>query len=290
MPGHSLMDNSEFRSLLLKVFEGVNRDLEFTLEMPEDFPDSWLPTLDTSLKLEGGKIVYRYFEKPMASKFCLMRRSAISWNTKRASLTQEVRRRTSNTYRDLDEDERDKIFLNFLTKLETSGYARKEARDIIKDGLLGHERMLQRTGGIAHRNMSRGRMSRILKKMTGRENWYKSKTSTSTSTSNNGDAGSLSASNEGQRGYWGLGPRPRPGISTQREHTGRHDPTSKPAKLEPRSIMFVPRTNRGELLNRLRMGEQKLGDIIGNKIKMVERGGLKLSAVLIKKKNQWGRS
>ena len=61
----------------------------------------------------------------------------------------------------------------------------------------------------------------------------------------------------------------------------------RPPKRQPRSVLFVPRTNRGELLARLRLGEAKLAEILDSTVKMVERGGLSLSATLVQK-NPWG--
>ena len=70
---------------------------------------------------------------------------------------------------------------------------------------------------------------------------------------------------------------------------GENQPQDKmrPPKNQIRSILFVPRTNRGELLTRLRLGENKLAELLGSRVKLVERGGLKLSATLTQK-NPWG--
>ena len=59
------------------------------------------------------------------------------------------------------------------------------------------------------------------------------------------------------------------------------------AKTLPRSILFVPRTSKGELLTRLRLGESKLAELLGSKVKMVERGGVRLANTLVQK-NPWG--
>ena len=45
--------------------------LAFTMESGEDFY-GWLPTLDLSVKVaEDNQIIYKFFEKPTASKVCL---------------------------------------------------------------------------------------------------------------------------------------------------------------------------------------------------------------------------
>ena len=55
--------DARFKALLIRLFEGINRDLKFTLEMPEDFQDSWLPTLDVSLRLKDGGL---WFQKTVS--------------------------------------------------------------------------------------------------------------------------------------------------------------------------------------------------------------------------------
>ena len=167
---------SRIRTLLLKIFNNMNRDLKFTLELPEDFEGQWLPTLDTSLKLENGRMSYRFFEKSMSSKYCMMRSSAISWTSKMATLTQEVRRRCLNTDQGLDIETRNEILLKFWDKVRRSGFSKEETLRIFSDGLMGFERMKRSSKGSLHRDMSKGRMERILKKMTGKCNWYRKKT------------------------------------------------------------------------------------------------------------------
>ena len=54
----------------------------------------------------------------------------------------------------------------------------------------------------------------------------------------------------------------------------------------PKSIMFIPRTNRGELATRIREGEKKLWPILKSKVKVVERGGRSLGSILVRT-NPW---
>ena len=51
---------------------GIVDCLEFTVESQEDFPDSWLPTLDINIQIDSGNMVnYRFYEKPGISQVCL---------------------------------------------------------------------------------------------------------------------------------------------------------------------------------------------------------------------------
>ena len=81
--------------------------------------------------MEDNHIKFRFYNKPKGSKFCLMRKSAISWNKKRATLTKEVWRRALNCSDDLNEEMRDGIFKDYYTKLMHTGYSKGEASNTI---------------------------------------------------------------------------------------------------------------------------------------------------------------
>ena len=46
------------------------------------------------------------------------------------------------------------------------------------------------------------------------------------------------------------------------------------------SVLFVPRTENGELKRRLQIAEEEISAITGDRIKMVERAGRKLKSIL----------
>merc|ERR1712020_661546 len=63
---------------------GIKNFLKFTMETGEDEGfDGWLPTLDTSLRVnEANKVEYKFYEKPTSSNRCLPASSAMNINTK----------------------------------------------------------------------------------------------------------------------------------------------------------------------------------------------------------------
>ena len=162
--------HSRMNRLLLETFGAINQDLEFTLELPEEFPDCWLPTLDTSLKLVNGRLTFKFFEKHMVSRYCIMRSSGVSWNSKMATLSNEVIRRCSKTDPKLPRETLDVILGDFWCKLSRSGYSNPEADKIIADGVKGYQKLLDRRGGQLHRDMSEGKMERVVKKLSGKVN------------------------------------------------------------------------------------------------------------------------
>jgi hypothetical protein len=67
------------------TMQNIVHFLVFTIETGEDFEDGWLPTLDTSLKVDAKNIIhYRFYEKPTASKVCLQESTALGQNCKDA--------------------------------------------------------------------------------------------------------------------------------------------------------------------------------------------------------------
>ena len=61
----------EFR----KIFESVHEELKFEMETEEDFEIQTLPTLDFQCWQESGKVLYKFFIKPMAKKTLIMKRT-----------------------------------------------------------------------------------------------------------------------------------------------------------------------------------------------------------------------
>ena len=77
---------------------GLEEYLTFTLKTEEDFQNTWLPTLDTELKVDSNNIImYRFFEKPTNPNTVLHFRTAMAEDSKIRSLTNEVIRRLLTT-------------------------------------------------------------------------------------------------------------------------------------------------------------------------------------------------
>ena len=60
------------KRILEGTMGGLEEYLTFTMETEEDFQNTWLPTLDTELKVDNQNIImYRFFEKPTNPKTVL---------------------------------------------------------------------------------------------------------------------------------------------------------------------------------------------------------------------------
>ena len=70
--------------------------------------------------------------------------------------------------------------------------------------------------------------------------------------------------------------------ATKRRKKEMKNQGSKPGSKDIKSVMFVPYTAHSELATRLRESEEKMKDMTGYKLKIVEKVGMKLVDILHK--------
>ena len=266
------------------VMNSVYKDIRFTSEIEEDFDTRRIPTLDFEMWLEKNegnpndtqeereakqrrqdKIVYSFYEKPMSSQFCVMENSAMSWNTKRATLSQEIVRRMLNTSEQVTQSERDKIIEKFLAKMKKSGYSKRQRREVTIAGLKGYEtrkRRAEEKNTELHRNGASTLVQRYKKKLTGKTSWYKQKKKKREA-----------CPNSRRETVWS-------GSTNERRKVLSED--EKP----PTAVLFVPRTHEGELAQLLREAEKQLQQFCNSKVKIVEETG-EMAKSLVHRANHW---
>ena len=107
-------------------------------EVPEEFPQNRLPTLDFTLWLEEWLINHSYFEKDMKTPLVIMKRSAMSCNQRAAILANELVRRLSNINHEyVPQEEIETHVEKFIQQLKNSEYSFKETREHVVNGLKG---------------------------------------------------------------------------------------------------------------------------------------------------------
>ena len=233
------------------AMNSVYKSLKFTVEIEEDFENLRLPTLDCELFMnrENYKLSYSFFEKPMKSPFCVMKNSAMSEKSKMSILSQDLIRRMQNTEETISETERIEIIID---RLLVSGYSPDQTREIIESGLKGYSRKLSRsirTGIPLHRPAASALQGRIKKNLTEKSSWYKKKPK-------------------------GIGNKDKP--------KSRHGENNSPCRNVPKviSVMFVAKTPGSGLANRLKEADNKISEIMEDKLRFVERSGNNLRSLL----------
>ena len=180
------MDPTEKTAKVLEdMMNTIARDMTFTTEIAKEFLNKRLPTLDVELWVEerptGGMVImHSFFKKPMASRYSIMEKSAMSWESKKASLTQEVIRRSMNMCLELSMKERLEVLQDFINQLERSGYNLDQRREIFMSGLKGYENKVARARDSStkmYRSMKQTTMERRRDKMISKVNWFKGRRS-----------------------------------------------------------------------------------------------------------------
>ena len=106
------------KRVILGTLNGVETFLKFTIETEEDFPDGWLPTLDTKLRVTGSnQVLHGFYEKPTNSNVTIQRRTAMGEDSKIQILSNDLIRRLKNSSEELGEGAKVEIVDNYTQKL-----------------------------------------------------------------------------------------------------------------------------------------------------------------------------
>ena len=90
-------NNQRMARICQEAMNAVNKDLQFTVETPEDFPNEELPTLDFKIWQEQDQSIdHTYYQKPMKTPLVIMARSGMSVQQKIQILANELTGRISN--------------------------------------------------------------------------------------------------------------------------------------------------------------------------------------------------
>ena len=111
------------------------------MEHAEQFEDRTLPTLDFRIWVENNKVLYSFYQKPVANKCVIHKDSALGMNTKIASHTQNLIRRMKNTSEEVSMEKRLAVINEFDRQLTMSGWGARRGR---ADRIREHEKKSSR--------------------------------------------------------------------------------------------------------------------------------------------------
>ena len=265
-----LSDIEITRRVILGTLNGVEEFLSFTIETEEDYPDRWLPTLDTKLRVDGSnQILYDFYEKPTSSNMTVQRRTAMGEDSKMQVLSNDLIRRLMNSSGELDQGAKVKIVDDYSQKLVNSGYKGEQLVKIITNGIKGYEGKVRRCreqGRPLHRSSIDSQGARIRKKLLAKSKWFKNK------------KGGRSKEDEEEHG-----------VGSSGIHGALKLGSRYAQKLELKSVLFVEQSPRGELARRLRDALKKMEPTLGFRVKVVERTGRSLGSKF-PLSNLWGET
>ena len=251
-------DNEYTTREITKAMCSVVHFLRFTGEHCDMFGGK-LPTLDTTLWMENNRVKFEFFEKPTVGNVVIHRDTALPINSVRASLVQEVVRRLLNCCEDLNLKRKQEIISRFAQKMMNSGHSEKSIKLTIVHGVMKY---------ICKRDDSRLDSSdpnfkplyfgkeyreeeRQVQKQMARANWYKKK----------------GCMGDSRPGWKQLLPK---------EWRGSSRAQAPLRGMNYSSMIQVPSTKGGILLQRLVTEEDKIARLTGYNVKVVERSGTQL--------------
>ena len=155
----------------------------------------------------------------------------------------------------------------FSKKLEVSGYNQMQRRDIIESGVIGYERRVERQNGQRHRRCVDTKKERQVRKLTGKNTWFKIPTKKDkTEKTDKPPAPTTHQTQKGRR---------------NRKDKKRNTNEDRQKRRQPTTVLFVPRTEGGELARRLKDKETEIARNSYETVRIVERNGDRIEHVLV---------
>ena len=258
MEDSNLSGTERTKRLILESLKGIESYLDFTVESGEDEEyrkdGGWLPTLDTSMKVEdNNQVVFKFYQKPMSRKMTVQMESALEENSKMKILSNDLIRRLLSSSEELGGEEKNRIVDEYAEMLLSSGYNVhvQKTREIILSGIKGYEtkRMKCLKEGVPLRRTARqSGQARLRKKLTTSSSWFKIRRSRDEYLTGEG---------------W-------------RKGKEKNKTTVLEKKIRQKSVIFVEQTRMGELPSLLRSMMTRLAPTLGFSVKVVERAGASL--------------
>ena len=159
-----------------KMGSSISNMIQLTWDSPSNNSNRKMAMLNTEVWVEGNKVWYEHFRKPMANDLLMLEISAMPAKIKRATLAQEVVTIRRNISPDLPWDVTVKHLNNFCQRMRASGYDENYRFQILKAGMIGYDHMLEveRAGGRPV-NLPRSwdEDNRQKKKATQAKNWFR---------------------------------------------------------------------------------------------------------------------
>ena len=268
-------NNKRMARICAPAQNSINEDLEFTQEVPEDFKDNRVPTLDTTWwQMEDMTINFSYFEKAMRTPYVIMKRSAISDNSRYNILSNELVRRLSNMSKEgTTQEEKIEVVENYIQQCKTSGYNRHETREGVISGIKGWKRKHMRRERDQidfYRGAKSTLAGRVRKKLTEKTSWYKKKRKRDDEEEEEErKPEERSPAKRMRKGGEQMTKDKKKEIERETEKTANMEEEDQSAI----GVLFVPFTEGAELAKRVRKYETAAKESSGWFLKVVERGG-----------------
>lgn len=243
--------------------------LKFTTEIGEDFPNGRLPSLDTEIWVEGKrKVLFAFYEKPMATNLVVQAKSALSQEVKAATLSEEVVRRLRNTSLELNSTERLEILERACVKMKTSGHSERFIRMSVEKGVRVFKQEVLKSKlpvedmrySPLYRKSSWRKDTRAKQKLLKRKTWYADRKEEESFSNTNHRTDMISNDKKIKKIF----------------HKNKNKNKVSPG-INTTTVVIVPSTKNGILVRKLKETEEEMAIMSDFRIRFQEAGGSKLS-------------
>ena len=190
------------------------------------------------------------------------------YQTKMQIISNDLTRRLSNIQEGvIEQQEIEDVIERFIKEMKSSGYNILQAKEAVCSGIRcwkAKSRKRKRKGQSFYRLAQETAQERARKVLTEKEKWYK-------------EPKDISDDEESPRKF----------RKVETSHGRRRFPGKRKGKQETstgnvavKSVLFVPHTHNSDLARKLKESEEGIQGITGNRIKIVERAGVKIQDML----------
>ena len=196
---------------------------------------------------EEDYVIYSFFEKPMTLNQVIHKDTALSENCKIQSLHNEIMRRLKNCSDRVTGEEKIAILDKFAQKMFNSGYDEDQIRKVMIGGVKGYERFrrkCEQDKRQVHRSAKESKNVRYLKQLMGKTTWFR-KEKEDSDKDDVTESGEVTAEKVEKR-------------FEVRNKNENGKVVNKNQMIKTKTVLFVEKTEKGELASRLRKLETRL--------------------------------
>ena len=135
-----------------KIANEINPSISVTIDFPTNHVNNRMPVLDLELWIEmvevngsmKHQIMFSHYMKPMANKYLINNRSALSATTKNNVLVADLVRIMRNVSLQCPESERQKHIQHFIKRMQFSGYHQRERVKVYNKAKRRFEKIIEK--------------------------------------------------------------------------------------------------------------------------------------------------
>jgi hypothetical protein len=164
--------------ILQDIGDTIYNFVKLTSDCPSDNVSKYVPILDLQCSIVNNRILHKFYEKPINTRYCILEKSAVGNRTKFTTLVQETVRRMRNCCSRIPEEEKDEIIQKFVLKMRRSGYKGRYRQRVLiaAKGIMDQKRKDDSEGRIPlYRSKEYESRNRRLIKEKKKINWYNGK-------------------------------------------------------------------------------------------------------------------